>query len=291
MQNFIVFSSNEFDLLNECAYYEEMYRDLGIGIDERLYAINSPFLMDSQFEAMKREGRRLRKRRKHDCLTVTSNKEVARIERIAKEVREAGCRLGFFFLQTTHDNNRIARDAVRELMERRFEMYNHEAIVSNEITIIDDNREFVVEDEFCMLNSWYRNNSNRCIRLNISKTVSEAPSVYYVPPNATFHIGCVSDVRNFTAINDEKFDLIIMDPPWINRSMIRQKNYVINDSVLYQIEMGGLVPTGLVVVWITNREGIEHDLAVHFKRWGIRILATFYWLKKTSLSAIHVAAL
>ncbi|VDM63154.1 unnamed protein product [Angiostrongylus costaricensis] len=46
-----------------------------------------------------------------------------------------------------------------------------------------------------------------------------------------------------------------MDPPWENRSVKRQKSYVMDDSVLSQIEMDSLAPNGLVVVWITNRKG------------------------------------
>ncbi|VDM63155.1 unnamed protein product [Angiostrongylus costaricensis] len=210
MQTFFVFSSDDFDILNEWAYYEQVYKDLGIGIDERLFAINGPFLMDSQFEAMKKEVRRVRKRKKPDCSAVKCSNEFAAIERIAKAVRETGHRVGFFSNQSNRDNNRVARDAVRELLESRIEMHKPQAIVTNEITIIDDNRKFVVEDEFCMLNSWYRNDSDCCIRLNVSmsnrlglpsESANETPSLYYVPPKATFHVGCVSDVRNFTAIN------------------------------------------------------------------------------------------
>ncbi|KJH47689.1 hypothetical protein DICVIV_06213 [Dictyocaulus viviparus] len=111
------------------------------------------------------------------------------------------------------------------------------------------------------------------------ETSNGAPVVYYVPPKATFHIGSASDVCNFSAINDEMFDLIIMDPPWENLTVKRQKSYVMNESILFQINMNNLAPSGLAVVWITNRKGIEHSLAVHFRRWGLKRLATFYWLK------------
>ncbi|KAE9415461.1 hypothetical protein Angca_004502 [Angiostrongylus cantonensis] len=197
MQTFFVFSSDYFDILNECAYYEQVYKDLGIGIDERLFAINGPFLMDSQFEAMKEEMRRVRKRKKPDCSAVKYSNEFTGIERIAKAVREAGHRVGFFSNQTNRDNNRVARDAVRELLKNRIEMHKPQAIVTNEITIIGDN------------------------------------------------------------------------------------SYVMDDSILFQIEMDSLAPSGLVAVWITNREGIERDLAVHFRRWGLERIATFYWLKVT----------
>ncbi|RCN50867.1 hypothetical protein ANCCAN_03085, partial [Ancylostoma caninum] len=99
--------------------------------------INGPFMMDSQFDAMKREGRRIRKRKKP--ISVGNNEETAAIESISKEVRKDGRRIGYFYDQPTHDNNRVARDAARDLKERSLNFYRPGTISSAEIIVLEDN--------------------------------------------------------------------------------------------------------------------------------------------------------
>ncbi|KIH42946.1 hypothetical protein ANCDUO_27062, partial [Ancylostoma duodenale] len=70
-----------------------------------------------------------------------------------------------------------------------------------------------------------------------------------------------------------------MDPPWENLSVKRQQSYVTSDSAVSVIELDCLDADGLLAIWITNRKGIDQDLEVHLKRWNLKRLATFYWLK------------
>ncbi|RCN50868.1 MT-A70 protein [Ancylostoma caninum] len=72
-----------------------------------------------------------------------------------------------------------------------------------------------------------------------------------------------------------------MDPPWENLSVKRQQSYVTSDSALSAIDLDCLDADGLLAVWITNRKGINQDLEVHLKRWNLKRLATFFWLKVT----------
>ncbi|KJH47690.1 eukaryotic rRNA processing protein EBP2 [Dictyocaulus viviparus] len=111
-----------------------------IRLDGRFYQINGPFLMDSQFEAMKRKTRRERKKTKLNTTLVEYSEEIATLERLARRIREAGLSVGLFSTQVHHDNNRVARNAVQELMEKRFHMYRPQAIITNEIVVVEDNR-------------------------------------------------------------------------------------------------------------------------------------------------------
>ncbi|KHJ88704.1 MT-A70 protein [Oesophagostomum dentatum] len=132
-----------------------------------------------------------------------------------------------------------------------------------------------------MLNSWYRNDSDSAISLNVSASEDEPSTSYYVPPYSTFHVGPVTDVRNFVSLNGEEFDLVVIDPPWENLSVKRQQSYITNDSALSGLDMDCLTADGLVAVWITNRKGIDNDLTSHLKRWGLIRLVEFIWLKVT----------
>ncbi|PIO73952.1 MT-A70 protein [Teladorsagia circumcincta] len=236
--------------------------------------------MESQFDAMKKPNRRVRKR-KSQSSQKDSDFEVNTIDKLSTSIRDEGLRMAFFSRQPTKDNNRHAREKAREVLNSSIKMYRPAAIVSTEIINLSDNRAFVVEDEFCMLNSWYRNDSERCIRLLVSGSKNDAATTYFVPPRSTFHIGSVSDVRNFASINGETFDLVVMDPPWENLSVKRQQSYVTCGSPLESVDLECLAADGLVAVWITNRKGIESELGAYFRRWKLTQLATFFWLKVT----------
>ncbi|CAJ0606764.1 unnamed protein product [Cylicocyclus nassatus] len=279
--NFYVHSCQTFDIIDERSYYQATYNELRVTLDERLFLVNGPFMMDSQFEALKREGRRIRKRKKSTSASPELIEEITRIEKISKEIRETGNRLGYFTAQCEHDNNRVARTAASELMNQAVVWFNPETISSPEIVPLEDNSSFILSREYCMLNSWYRNESESCIRLNVSVKEGEAALVYYVPPRSTFHVGPVIDIRNFAALNDETFDLIVMDPPWENLTVRRQRSYATCDSALNGLNMDCLAPNGLVAIWITNRKGIEKDVESYLKRWNLEKLATFFWLKVT----------
>ncbi|KIH55394.1 MT-A70 protein [Ancylostoma duodenale] len=175
----------------------------------------------------------------------------------------------------------MARDAARDLVERSLNFYRPGTISSAEIILLEDNSDFVIDREYCMLNSWYRNQSDSSIRLNVSLYEGEPSIAYYMPPQSTFHVGPVTDVRDFSVLNEEKFDLIVMDPPWENLSVKRQQSYVTSDSALSGIDLDCLEADGLLAIWITNRKGIDQELEVHLRRWNLKRLATFYWLKVT----------
>ncbi|WKX93347.1 hypothetical protein Q1695_010976 [Nippostrongylus brasiliensis] len=282
MVGFNVFSCDAFDIVDESFYYKDLYREMSVQMDPQLFAINGPFMMDSQFEAMKKEDRRVRKRKRNECsLSKEVAEEIATIEELSCFIREEGFRIGYFGTIMEKDNNRQARDKAKNITEHRIDLYRPEAIVSYEIIDLTDNSDFIIDDEFCMLNSWYTNSTDRVIRLNVSERRGETPVIHYIPPGATFHVGSVTDVRNFAAINGNVFDFILMDPPWENLSVRRQQSYVTSASPLSSVNLECLERGGLVAVWITNKKGIEKELTAFFQRWNLCRVATLFWLKVT----------
>ncbi|KAF7544224.1 hypothetical protein G7046_g9829 [Stylonectria norvegica] len=86
------------------------------------------------------------------------------------------------------------------------------------------------------------------------------------------------------------FKLVLLDPPWPNRSVRRKTDkyattYDLQEmrELLLQIPVAAhLAPDGLVAVWITNKPSIRDFLTSPtglFAAWGLELVAEWIWLK------------
>ncbi|CAK7268892.1 hypothetical protein SEPCBS119000_003292 [Sporothrix epigloea] len=132
-----------------------------------------------------------------------------------------------------------------------------------------------------------------------------------IPPGAQFLNGTIADLRDEFVANAPQFDLIVLDPPWPNRSARRRRqgrtrrNSALEtgngadhgyataqdmgalSDMLKQIPAGSkLAEGGLVAVWVTNKASCEALLTdtKHgvFRDWGVELVATWTWLKVTA---------
>ncbi|KAI9312866.1 MT-A70-like protein [Dichotomocladium elegans] len=81
------------------------------------------------------------------------------------------------------------------------------------------------------------------------------------------------------------FDLLVMDPPWPNKSAHRSSHYETQDIYdFYQIPVPSLIkPGGLVAVWVTNKPKFRRFVIDKlFKAWKIEFVGVWYWLKVTT---------
>merc|ERR1719319_85975 len=104
-----------------------------------------------------------------------------------------------------------------------------------------------------------------------------------LPPLSSF-LRC--DVADLAAKVVEPVDLVVMDPPWENRHVKRVRacsGYsTLPDSRLADLPLAGLVrPGGLLLAWCTNSPSHRLALRECFRRWGLGLEATCYWLKVT----------
>jgi len=84
-----------------------------------------------------------------------------------------------------------------------------------------------------------------------------------------------------------QFDLIVLDPPWNNRSATRSNRYKTmrkEDPVAAISDMLGnyVAPGGYVACWITNKSVVRSTaLASFFDAWNVELIEEWIWIKTT----------
>ncbi|CZR37162.1 uncharacterized protein FPRO_02578 [Fusarium proliferatum ET1] len=122
----------------------------------------------------------------------------------------------------------------------------------------------------------------------------QAPSVSALPPlipdKAEFLDGSIEAMRDTFHMSAPKFDLVVLDPPWPNRSARRKTDKYATVSNLKEMRnlllhiplASHLAPDGLVAVWVTNKHSI-HDFLTSptglFATWGLEFVTEWTWLK------------
>jgi N6-adenosine-specific RNA methylase IME4 len=110
---------------------------------------------------------------------------------------------------------------------------------------------------------------------------------FVIPPRSTFLLSnlCqITPLYNYTACNG-KYDLIVIDPPWENRSAIRGRKYEwLPTERLPELSIQRLAAKGaLVAVWVTNKRKLTMFIRQKlFPKWNICYQAEWHWLKFTT---------
>ncbi|KAL7787492.1 MT-A70 domain-containing protein [Trichoderma ceciliae] len=115
-----------------------------------------------------------------------------------------------------------------------------------------------------------------------------------IPHGAEYLHGSIRDLRQAFIDRAPQLRLIILDPPWPNRSVRRKKagsyNTASNLSETQQLLSSIPVPShlasdGLVAMWVTNKSSVL-DLVTSpkgvFASWGLELVTQWTWLKITS---------
>lgn len=85
-----------------------------------------------------------------------------------------------------------------------------------------------------------------------------------------------------------QFDVILLDPPWENKSARRSKTYGTRrkadvDPMQVLREMLGrhMAPEALIACWITNKASVRDAALQTFEAWGVDLVEEWAWLKTT----------
>lgn len=121
-----------------------------------------------------------------------------------------------------------------------------------------------------------------------------------LPENAVCLQGTISDERARFLKEAPLFDLLVLDPPWPNRSVRRKKRSYTTANNLDEIRKtlslipieAHLAPEGLVAIWITNKASVVELLTSArglFTEWGLELIDEWTWLKVTTTGEPIVA--
>ncbi|XP_057894513.1 N(6)-adenine-specific methyltransferase METTL4 isoform X1 [Melospiza georgiana] len=119
---------------------------------------------------------------------------------------------------------------------------------------------------------------------NCAKRIVLMGQKYLVPPRSSFllsDISCLQPLLNYK----KKYDVIVIDPPWENKSVKRSNRYsYLSSWQIKQIPVPALAaPNCLVVTWVTNRQKhlrfVKDELYPH---WSVKTLAEWHWVKITT---------
>lgn len=129
---------------------------------------------------------------------------------------------------------------------------------------------------------------------NTTSTATSAMDAVRIPPGAEYLHGSIRDLRQTFVDRAPQFRLMVLDPPWPNRSARRKKSGSYNTAsnlseiqeLLSSIPVAShLASDGLVAVWITNKSSVL-DLVTSskglFASWGLELVTQWTWLKITS---------
>ncbi|XP_046880017.1 N(6)-adenine-specific methyltransferase METTL4 [Hypomesus transpacificus] len=120
-------------------------------------------------------------------------------------------------------------------------------------------------------------------RMDCAMEVTLMREKYIIPPQCSF---LLSDFTRMQPLVDREqtYELIVLDPPWENKSVKRSRRYSFLPSTqLKRLPVPSLASPGcLVVTWVTNRPShlrfVREELYPH---WGVKVLAEWLWVKVT----------
>ncbi|KHN97053.1 MT-A70 family [Metarhizium album ARSEF 1941] len=120
--------------------------------------------------------------------------------------------------------------------------------------------------------------------------VDANPSTALPVQDATPLHGSIQDLRQVFVDTAPAFKLVVLDPPWPNRSARRRGDKYATATNLDEIRAlltsipmsAHLASGGLVAIWITNKASIPELLTSPtgvFAAWGVELAAEWTWLK------------
>lgn len=114
---------------------------------------------------------------------------------------------------------------------------------------------------------------------------------FLIPPGATILQGSIASMLPAFKAHAPCFDVILMDPPWPNRSAHRAQKYRvekglgdITDLLLSLPITTHLDSHGMLAIWITNKKAIRDlllDPSGLFDQWGVQLVEEWVWTKVT----------
>ncbi|TMS35303.1 hypothetical protein L596_002734 [Steinernema carpocapsae] len=257
--------TDKYVVFDEFSYYKTIYGDFLQRND--FYDISSPFLMDSQ---LNKTSSRIRKKKipSHVVVPEKLKKTSEYLETVAKNLKELmGKQTG-----VSQNKNYNLKEATK--IENPSIFYSENDFSSISQKIITDNE--IIETD----------HGEGMIFQNLEKDIKSVQAsngqTFLCPPMSSFLSGQANLTRHLPNFG-LTFDLIVMDPPWQNRSVKRKHTYSMfsNDDLMKLGIPKLLTDQGLLAIWVTNSERVQAAAESALKKWGLTLVARWHWLKIT----------
>lgn len=135
----------------------------------------------------------------------------------------------------------------------------------------------------------------------VSLSIKSVEQTYVIPPESAFCLMNINEdsVADFStaarslystptaSAGPGQFDLILLDPPWDNRSVRRSREYntICKNAdpmnVLQDMLGEHIAPEALIACWITNKKSTRDYAIQTFNMWGVELTEEWIWLKTT----------
>ncbi|XP_008567383.1 PREDICTED: methyltransferase-like protein 4 [Galeopterus variegatus] len=198
---------------------------------------------------------------------------------ISLETVQAGLKSGFLFEKRDKCSEPITLPLDTCNLSELCEMVKHLPSLNvmdlQTLQLMEDDMSVTEQDLFSRV---VENNSR------FTKMITLMGQKYLLPPKSSFllsDISCMQPLLNC----GKTFDVIVIDPPWQNKSVKRSNRYsYLSPLQIKQIPVPELAaPNCLVVTWVTNRQKHLHFVKEElYPSWSVEIVAEWHWVKITS---------
>jgi len=107
---------------------------------------------------------------------------------------------------------------------------------------------------------------------------------FILPQNSSFIMSHIDGLKAYSSAVSHKFQFIVIDPPWENKSVKRKKTYnTLTNYDLFKLPVKDLAAEGsLIALWCTNKPS-QHIFVKEklLPAWGFTAVSTWYWVKVT----------
>lgn len=128
---------------------------------------------------------------------------------------------------------------------------------------------------------------------DVDKVSQETSRSHFIPDKSHYLHGSIEGFREEFMSTASTFNLIVLDPPWPNRSARRKKggyttafSLEATHQLLSRIPVSShLASDGYVAIWVTNKHNLTEMLTSPngiFGLWGLEMISEWVWLKVTS---------
>lgn len=250
--------SNKTDRRDEPSAENRCYK-----ISPQMFDVRTPYAMDSAVENILGIGEKRKRKRKKNKVEETADDPLSSyLESKLKAVLELGKGAGHFLpsLPTREEilsNNRASRNLNNAL-----------------------------KPVLCAIENAVSKNPDLHEDFSSKTAYSLSGENFLIPPKSSFYLGQMKDCMKSLINSNEKFDAIVVDPPWTNRYIKRQDSYRCMENHELFSELSPLSAVMkencFVFVWITNKEKHKRFVTEElFKMWNVDFVTEWYWLKVT----------